>query len=242
MANLRARRAAGPFVGGKKPKGVDRESATADIRQSIDEIEHLLDVAATTERLSLLASTYKRLALATGSSRERAEAVSMMTSYYARAVELDPDDPYPLLNALGGIVLMGGPWKNPPRTLKDSGLATSAEFEFALERAQSLAEQKEASSKNFWDRIHVKDLALVRGLASGGLAQPEQVKRIARGYWGLWHLYGSPGALDSVKDQVGFLAMVIKGSRGQALSHLKEQVAGLESLQALLSKPPKMGD
>jgi hypothetical protein len=236
MANLRARLAAAPFESENRPKSVDRDGAVADITIAAEQLEQLLQIAETSERLSLLASAYKRLALVSGTSSGRRKAVVKMVHTYLRAVDNDPANPYPLINALGGIMLLGGPWDRPPRDVSGLQYVSKKAFAEGVKRARELALEKEETAKTFWDRIHNKDLALVQALARGELRKAEGAKKIARGYLGLWHSFGSPGDLSSPRAHVAFLRTVINGSRGSAVDHLKAQLDGLTSLEGKLNE------
>ena len=133
-----------------------------------------------------------------------------------------------------GVLLMGGPWASPRRRLRALTVASSADFEAALVRAAELAEARQTSSKDFWDRVHVHDLRLVRELHDGTLN--DGAKAVAQGYRRLQKRFGSQRELDSVRDHVGFLTRVIRGSRRKNLEHLRAQMPGLEDLYTRLGK------
>lgn len=227
LANLRARRAVWRIGGDKTGKSA-REQAVRDVEKSALELEHLLDLGATPERLSLLASAYKRLAMLSGRASQRTQALERMTESYGRASRLQPQDPYPLINALGGVVLLGGPWPDPPKRLRGLDVASTTGFERALDRGESLARTKQESSQSFWDRVHVHDLLLVRELHRRTLK--DRAKTVAQGYRGLARSLGSRRELTSVRDQIAFMAGIVQRSRSRTLADLREQLPGLKIL------------
>jgi tetratricopeptide (TPR) repeat protein len=211
----------------------DHDAALRLVDTGIERLESLLRVAApdqlsknmtlsdrsaaTSERLALLGSAYKRKALMeTGSTRLQLLDTSL--GYYRKAYQRGRSE-YPLLNALMLEVAIG--WQK-----RDAG--TGAKRQKILDEARRLGAEIEtaaATRRDFWTAAMRGDAALVEALCSASFN--------ASGLAGVHDRYreatqrASPRELDSALDQIDFLIRLADGQPAiaQALRTLRESVA-----------------
>jgi len=233
LANFQAREAA------RRMKDEDPARLLPNIDQAIHLLEMVMGLtpgrsaergaadrpvlAKTGERLSLLASSYKRKAWI--SATERETALTHMARFYRSAFELAQDqgrfDAYPLLNWLTGEICTAWQKGLPPvdaETAPDRLRLLSQALE-ELDRAI----QKE---KNFWNVVMRVDAELLQAL-SGGELGAKQINLIAEKYRDAAML-GSPREYASVLDQIDFL-IVMAGTQKQVakdLSTLRRKLDG----------------
>ena len=199
LANFRARHAAARAE-------EDPEAAEREIRRSLEELDRLLDLAPTRERWSLKGGSIKRYS-AFASDGAWSGYVEEMTNAYATAAAMHRDDLYALLNALTGVLLLGGPWPDGRASLETSGLASTAEFGAALTGARERAPLL-ATERDFWSRTLGPDLAMLTALASDDYAA--RLDEVVEGYRALFARYGTPREHKSVRSQFGFLARSLR--------------------------------
>jgi tetratricopeptide (TPR) repeat protein len=203
-ANIRARLAADRAEAGI----IGRRAAVRQIRTSIRDLNCLIEVGPTSERWSLLGSAYKRLAQTRGRSRAEKDIASMSAAY-AKAAVANPDDLYPLLNSLAGILALGGPWQDPSSEMRDNPLATVAEFDKALAEARERAAGKAREAKGFWDLSFEPDSELLAALRAVGKVKKaeidQQFSNLESSYRELFSHSGSARERASVTDQIEFL-------------------------------------
>ncbi|HEX2164918.1 MAG TPA: CHAT domain-containing protein, partial [Thermoanaerobaculia bacterium] len=209
LANLRARRAAERAAEAEDAES--RARAQEEIRHSIAELETLGRLAESKERSALLGSAHRRLAqvLALGSDDEPAlrDALERTAKHYGDAAAQAPDDPYPLINALFAVVVLGGPWDPPPRG-KLRGLPLARRETFRRELHDLLDRLATAPRRKFWDHCYAADTALLEALHEDRLAA--DLQRLTASYRDLFRGYGSPREHASVIDHLSFLVRQLR--------------------------------
>jgi hypothetical protein len=146
-----------------------------------------------------------------------------MTAAYEKAAALAPMDPYPALNALAGVLLLGGPSAALARRLGRSTLATPAGFDEALERNRRRAELMSTSAANFWEAVHAADADLLETLRRNRVHR--EIDRLEGAYRALFKRLGSKRELDSVANQCRFYAKMITGSARKTAAPALEKLA-----------------
>ncbi len=130
------------------------------IQEAIDKGRHLLALAKTSERLSLMGGAQKKLAqLETDAAQIRVHLAQAAADYRAAAEQRQRegiDDPYPILNAVVIEVLLG---------------KEDADREAALSRCEALVQARFKETRSVWDAITIADVALIRAIISRSLPQ-----------------------------------------------------------------------
>jgi CHAT domain-containing protein/pimeloyl-ACP methyl ester carboxylesterase len=192
----------------------------AEIEAQIETLTQLMTtLRETPERLSMVGSGYKRLALIASSKPSNVcnSALQQMGDYYRQAWEKTPDkapkDPYPLINALVAqtvlLLRLDGEQKSKEELPDLKGLREQKE------QAQGFAEAlKEARPEDFWAAIGLTDLQLLDhliGYMEHKKQLPDQVhQELLEGYQKAWKQYGSQRELNSVIEHYDFLVEVLK--------------------------------
>ncbi len=231
IANFEARLAEVEARGATSPDA--RERARETIENAIGRLETLLKVAQTGERLSLLGSAYKRLAVLHDTAAEVREdlvrAAECYRSAHQRALERKGFDPYPVLNWLSISALIG----DLPR-----------DVDALLQRCEVAARERWAVECDFFEAVAIPDAQLIRWLASGVPATDKTVDPVdplVQSYRETFR-WASPSArqIDSVATQIDLLATLVeKLAKGgpakqvdaarktvEALTHLRAGIAG----------------
>jgi hypothetical protein len=201
------------------------------VRAGLDRLRQVLELGPTSERWSLVGSSYKRLAKLS-SGKERLESLERMSDAYREAYELKlrrtgQVDTYPLLNYLQARVV---------RRLQEDSLEDLAEL---LAAAEEAAPERMTARPDFWSAIIPADIALVRHLASGRLGQPAKRLEIVQAYLEGRTRASSPRELDSVLDNLRFLIAMrsdraLTRGRSERAKRARTDVDGLEKLLTAL--------
>jgi tetratricopeptide (TPR) repeat protein/pimeloyl-ACP methyl ester carboxylesterase len=211
----------------------DRDAALHQVDTAIDRLESLLRTAApdrlskgsklsdrsaaTSERLALLASAYKRKALMeTGSARLALLDTSL--DCYRKSYAKGQSE-YPLVNALLLEVAIG--WQ------RNTGTA-AAQRQKILDEARRLSAEIEtaaASRRDFWTAAMRGDVALVEALCRPAFTAA--ALDIVRDRYREATKRASPRELQSALDQIDFLVRLADGQPaiGPALSGLRDAIA-----------------
>jgi pimeloyl-ACP methyl ester carboxylesterase/tetratricopeptide (TPR) repeat protein len=196
LFNLRVRSAA------KKSYSTDKElrKQIADIEKEVEDFTSLLArIGDTKERCSLLGSACKRLIelkMKLKKDPEKDGTVQAMIDWYAKAMELDPSDPYAALNWAAGLAVR-----------HISGTAVDRDGLVAVvKRAGEIGCQENERNPNFWSAIHAIDadffLLLMEDLSDKGTAR--KTDGIIEHYKAQFALNGNTNTIDSVKSQFDF--------------------------------------
>ncbi len=140
------------------------ERARELYEKAIERLEKLLAVAETAERYNLLGSVYKHRAAAEKDPRTAKRKAVRASNNYRRAHDLMLQrqglDPYPALN-----------WLTLATLLKESVPDADA----LIERCEATADERFSIDRSFFTAVARADVAVVRALRSGRLAQNDQV-------------------------------------------------------------------
>jgi tetratricopeptide (TPR) repeat protein len=172
------------------------------IEQARAALDYLCQRAPTVERLSLLGSACKRLAMVHTDEGSRAEALAEMADYYRRAYELDPlSGTYPFTNwALATAVSC------PER--KSLTPTQRKKLRDECERILEAHRERDRQQPNFWNSAGQADLELVLLLASSRLSAVQAeaaAERIISGYREAFRRGASPREMASVREQLEFV-------------------------------------
>jgi hypothetical protein len=130
------------------------------IEEAIVKGRHLLDIATTAERLTIMGSAYKKLAQLETDSQKVSDHLRQSADYYRQAAVPQRGegvaDPYPIINLLVVEALLG-----------------KADFtnESLLSKCESLAQQRFRETRSAWDSITISDVALIRAFLRRSLPQ-----------------------------------------------------------------------
>lgn len=212
-------------------------ASKARIEKQIGNLNQLMDtVGETPERLSMLGSGYKRLALITADKSQAAcnSALKRMESAYWRAWESEkPKTAYPLQNYLVAAIVQ----------MLRSGVRSKdklTELRRLIETVQELAAKDEMSAPdNFWANVGVAEAHLVDHLHQYLSGKPESfTEEVSRGlvneYRDAWRQYGSARELNSILEHYAFLAAVLKkdGKNADLCREIERMVDALKSMYA----------
>ena len=186
-----------------------RRELLACIESAIFDLDTLCRCARTAERLNLLGSAYKRMAVIEEAPEKRAEALVNMANHYRLAYEMKPKA-YPYTNWLAGHLLARQ--LDPVAAAIDPAPAPQD-----LEKLIAGLTANRDKEPNFWDSASLADLQLARLLWQ--TQAPPRQKRIAispatviEGYRLAITRGASPRQRSSVAEHIRFLDAVWKGA------------------------------
>lgn len=200
-------------------------ASKARIEKQIGNLNQLMGtVGETSERLSMVGSGYKRLALITAERSQKAcdSALKKMESAYWKAWK-KTDDTYPLRNYLAAAIIQ----------MLRSGVQSKdrlADLRRLIDMdRESAAKNKLTSPDDFWANVGVAEAHLVDHLHQYLSGKPRSfTEEVSRGlvneYRDAWRQYGSARELNSILEHYTFLAAVIK--KNADLSREIEKMAG----------------
>jgi pimeloyl-ACP methyl ester carboxylesterase len=173
--------------------GIDQASAALD---------YLCQRAPTVERLNLLGSACKRLAMVHSDQADRAKALANMARHYRRAFELrQRPDPYAFNNwALARAI--NSPGKKPLTAAERKALREECE------RMMELLRELDLQQPNFWTSAGRSDLELVLLLADSKLSGKQAegaTGRIISGYREAFKRGASVREVASVREHLEFI-------------------------------------
>ena len=207
-ANYRVRHAADLWqLAGRQSarnREITRQEQISRIEAAILDLDTLCRRAPTTERLNLLGSAYKRLALIENEGPRRTEALVNMAQHYRLAYERKRDA-YAFTNWLAGSLLT----RQRGETLATVDPAgQQRELEGLL---RELSRRNEADP-SFWDSASLADLQLVRLLSQPtapprkrGDASPPPAMAVLATYRNAIARGASPREVSSVAEHIAFL-------------------------------------
>jgi len=192
--------------GGEKAAAAKRRELLEDARKRL---ELALKFGETSERLSLLGSYLKRLALESD-DEGRQQLIRDAAARYKQAYERKylqtqaSPDPYPALNWIPLLFLANSPEENE----KQRG-----EFLEEIKKNEQAASQRQVEQPSFWERVHAPDAALLRALIQGDLKK--QADEILRQYREAFQTRSTAYQRESVLNQLDFLSEMLAW-KGQA--------------------------
>ena len=177
----------------------------------------------TRERLSLLASAYKRKAWITEDKAERVATLGAMRDCYRRAAQWPGsagDRAYPIIN-----------WAASALTLKWHGkpVAKSEDDDIrdALEQRREELEQQVQERRDLWDVGSLADLMLIVALREDAL-DDESIDKLVKRYEEVRRL-ASAREFESVREQIDFLAEMAETTGATVGKKLADLVAKLSA-------------
>lgn len=208
-ANFRVRYAAELWRGAERKSAKAREKLRGEqvdrIESAILDLDTLTRRAPTVERLNLLGSAYKRLALVEEEGPRRLEALVNMAEHYRLAYERR-QDAYACTNWLAGALLTAQRGDSP-LTIDLPGMQQ------ALDSLLRELAQRNAADPNFWDSASIADLQLIKLLAQpaapprkrGEAASPAPGVAVLHAYRDAIARGASPREVSSVAEHIDFL-------------------------------------
>jgi CHAT domain-containing protein len=207
-------------------RGAQRSDAAQgrrEIHEAIRHLEQLVALHPTIERESLLASAWKRLAVAS-SGKAAEEALEKMAVHYGRAEALAlaggaPNLFYPVMNAIAGELRLAG-------LRGQAGAAIdAARFAAARQSLQAAA----ARAPDFWSVVGGVELQWMEAACAGNLARVQAA--VSAGFDDLAQRVPAPHLWRSVRDQAFFAlepyAKAAGASEERAARALLKQLEGL---------------
>ncbi len=212
LVNLQAKLAVKQWQDGSPE--ADQPAATKLVNESIGMMKDLLKFGESSERLSILASAYKRKAwITTGNTR--IAALRRMQEYYRKACDSAPGDNYPLYNYLTAEMIVE--WR------KNKG---KSEHELQ-QRVKLLAASVTGHEhqKDFWKLVEYADYQLLKSLVLGK-TRKHMHEIIISPYSIAKKRAGSPREFSSVTEHIEFLALM-------AQSQITDRKRMIETVNAL---------
>ena len=149
----------------------EKTGARAPIDHAIGRLGLLLKIGETSERLALLGSAHKRLALVLTDPAEVRAALTASRDCYRKAVQTtrrtNTTDHYTVLNWITGEALLGG--RVPAADVWLARMEAGAAARFTVTRS-------------FWDAVGPADVAVLRALLDGTLAASDTVASLVQEY------------------------------------------------------------
>jgi tetratricopeptide (TPR) repeat protein len=212
-------------------KGRDALDPIAMINESIRELEAIKSFGSTAERLCLLGSAFKRLAILS-KGEDRIKALTSMEQYYKDAHDLAYNagngklDSYPLLNWLTAQIIHHRYSDEGNRVLPKKLLS---DIQMLCARAEAAAAERDNVEPDIWNSLTESDALLVRALAQGNIK--EAVGDIVAGYKRAKERGASPRQFGSVIEHLDFVTRMY----AEAPQRLRLQ-AERDTLQELKDK------
>ncbi len=200
-------------------RGEEDGEATA-IEAAIEKAGHLLAIAQTAERLSIMGSAYKRLARLERNLEKMNTHLQQSADYYRRATQRQQDegmpDPYPIINELVVESLLG---------------KKGFDIELLLTKCESLAQQRFHTARSVWDAITIADVALIRAFLHRTLVQ-EQSALVSKYRSAFAESGANQQQQNSALTQIKFVRDILKklpSSREQAIKSTIESLNYIET-------------
>ncbi|MEO0425007.1 MAG: CHAT domain-containing protein [Pseudomonadota bacterium] len=161
-----------------------KEEALERVERSMEELQHLMAIATTTEREALLASAQKSMAIVQllevkgrGLARRKVidALVAMAKSYRAVAAQKPQPDLYTQTNSLVGLALL---YKLSERdyAVGKHEFPSLRALQTECDEVLSAARQQSDNAAHFWDMTYVLDALTAKELISRGRIRTEAVK------------------------------------------------------------------
>jgi tetratricopeptide (TPR) repeat protein len=191
----------------------ERQSLIERIEKALTALDFLCERAPTVERLNLLGSACKRLALVNDDGNTRQEALCNMANYYRRAFELrEEPDLYPFTNWSLARALTTA---NEPKQHADEQVRLRDECQHMME----IVQERDKKNPDFWISVAQPDLEVVLLLAQPKLTTKlakEAAERIIAGYRSAFKRGASPREMASVRESLDFI-ITMSGSAPKPL-------------------------
>ena len=207
-----------------------REPFVKTIEGAILELDILCKRAANGERLALLGSACKRLAMVHDNVDRRKEALINMANYYDLAFAKNSNDAYPLTNwATAQLLLL--------RLDKGASREWQARLDADVRRVLDALDQRYENEPDFWDGASIADLHLVQLLDRCLGAVPflenawcdegdERIAEIRTRYLGPIRRGASARTVSSIIENLDFVVAMLDGPTNK---RLREALIGIRS-------------
>ncbi|MEL7312524.1 MAG: CHAT domain-containing protein, partial [Pseudomonadota bacterium] len=207
----------------------------SELSRATRDLERLIRTyGATGERVSLLASAYKRLAQRQSTDKQTTVAelrdtwLKMALTYADAMSHGDENWFYPAGNALLGVVVLGGPWSSAPRARASREVWETLSIAKDEAFHSLLAESKQAMQQlpvaDFWDAVGPVDLEVTEHLEAGSL--PAEVANLGGRYREIAARYGSGRELDSVTSHWRIAERVLRRFRSVKQANAVKDLLG----------------
>ncbi|NND33912.1 MAG: CHAT domain-containing protein, partial [Saprospiraceae bacterium] len=217
--NLRAKRL------GRMGKGTETE-----IEKLKQDLQAILFIGKTPERMSILGSAHKRMAQVVPDEKHRKDHLQHMSLYYAEAYEMQKaslsQSVYPFSNWVTAEILLGTrSTKLGSRTIK---------IETKLKRIEQDLNKYKSADSDFWEDINlvnIKMCQLLLAKTSGTVSELQE--DIIELYQRAWHQGGTPKNARTEIEHIQFIEAIWKGrssiirGRLKALGLIKEKLGEL---------------
>ncbi len=175
-------------------------------REAFQKLEWLLRLGATTERLSLVGSLSKRLALVTSGTR-RSRHLRDAADFYNSAAQHSGDS----LDPLSVLSYASCRWLGGTGASRRPESSSSKELLSLIHNVESRPIARDSS---FWERVTATDALLLHRLIEGKLEESWQ--EVSKGYISVIKRGATPREVASILDELEFLEAVIGKSRRTA--------------------------
>jgi CHAT domain-containing protein len=227
-------------------KGIDKSKQAAKIEKIIKEINLLLYIGSTSERLSILGSAYKRKSMLTGNTDKKSidrkvEALGMAADCYYKAhyIEGNKNKAYTLINWLEIenilVKLKKRKWgSNIGRDHKLPSLHNALNEVFAI----ACSFENKGADLNYWDKISKANAFFCMMLLQNGESKTITEEMIVDAYTRIWNSTGSKNKKVSEKEHFDFLIDAyslikqIRGSGAKAIIDIIDKIK--QALEAVI--------
>ncbi len=222
LANLEVRHALDLIQAQGGSAKTKRTEADDFIEKSAHRLSSLVGIGRTMERLSLLGSFYKKLAMA---GIERHKNLTEAKKYYGEAYEhaqktKNPDAYYPAGNWAACYILSGG--------------GGGAKGQAMLSERVVVIKNAAAQATDFWRRVAGPEAALIEFLLSAELADKNRQQEIVAQYKKAFDSGSTPKQKDSVYKQFDFMISVLSDKKRDKKNNWLEVVKILTSIKRAL--------
>ena len=201
-----------------------------EIEKLKQDLQAMLFIGKTPERMSILGSAHKRMAQVVSDGTQRKEHLQHMRSYYAEAYELQKSTMgkavYPLSNWVTSEILLN----NRSITLN----SRSVKIADKLKRMEQDLNKYKSLEADFWEDINLVNIKMCQLLlAKTSEAITRLQEEIVDLYQKAWQQGGAPKDVNTEIEHIHFLEAIWKGrggiikSRLRALRMIKEKLVEL---------------
>ena len=206
--------------------GVNKAVLVKNMNSTIDKLKQLLDITETSERLSLLASAYKRKGLVTANQAGKLSAYNNACVYYMKAYGCSGNS-YPLYNFIGlqsTLDLVSNGDKKPffDSKLREEYISIVTETKSRLDISYR--------NMDYWELMDDNSLALSLMMLDKDRAKsPENWRMLGDKYKRIWKSSGSKGKKLAEIENLDILSDALSLSKSKHAIFLKSQVDELRS-------------
>ncbi|MBC7851785.1 MAG: CHAT domain-containing protein, partial [Chitinophagaceae bacterium] len=201
----------------------------------IRDMEVMLNISPTSERMSIMASAYKRKGLLSGANNTSRKAAYQQAADYYRDAYVNSkrtDGMYPLSNwiAIESLLRLSAPAKASAKAKGKRTAKEQANFEKSLERLRKEEDNLQPKGEiiDYWDLTRTANAKLALMIASPSAAQKKRKDDLFTTYKQLWEKAGSKGKRMAELEHLSILLDVISLSRKKEAVSLKAIITELK--------------